>query len=244
MRDADRDSGDPGGEPLTSVLLIEDDPAQQRAMSAGLQARGYLVHAVADGASALERVEPLRPDVAILDLGLPDLDGLDVCRHLLLRGVCPVVVVTADAVEDRMIEALDLGAEDYVLKPVSLNVLDARLRRVLRSTAAGRPAAGDVLRCGDVVVDVAGHVVVVDGETVHLQPLQFAALTVLARNEGRVVTYPSLARAVYGDDRSGSSSLEGMRTCVASLRRTLGSGPRRPAIHTEARVGYRLTVPA
>ena len=142
-----------------------------------------------------------------------------------------------------MIAALDMGAADYVVKPFSLDVLAARVRRALRSLAddGAVPAAGPVL-CGDVRIDVAAHEVSVAGEQVHLQPVQFALLSVLARNAGRVLTYQALSRAVHGEERTTASAREALRTSVSALRRGLGTGPDRPVIRTESRIGYRLVM--
>lgn len=225
------------------MLLVEDDPSQQQTFAAGFRARGYHVDIAHSGRMALDRAEVLRPAVAIVDLGLPDMDGLSVVRHLLLREVCPVIVVTADAVEDRMVEALDLGADDYVVKPYSLTVLEARVRRVLRSPRrAVSQTEEQLVESGDLRIDVGAHEAWVAGEPIRLQPLQFAVLVVLARNEGRVVTYQELSRAAYGEDRADRATADGLRTCVAGIRRQLGSGSRRPVIRTESRIGYRLTV--
>ena len=237
----------PASNAMASLLVVEDQPSQQRMLVAGFEQRGYHVDVVDNGRAALDRAEALRPNLAIVDLGLPDMDGLEVCRHLILREVCPVIVVTADAVEDRMVDALDLGAEDYVVKPFSMNVLSARVRRALRPARAAGSGASDVdsslLEVGDLRLDVAAHEAWVDGRAVHLQPLQFAVLTVLARNEGRVLTYQALAMAVYGEHAGERASVDALRTCVGSVRRRLGSGPRRPEIRTESRVGYRLVAP-
>ena len=231
---------------VASVMLVEDEITQQKAMTAGFTVRGYHVDVVDSGRAALDRAEALRPDLAIVDLGLPDMDGLEVCRHLILRNVCPVIVVTADDVEDRMIAALDMGAEDYVVKPVNLNVLVARVRRALRG--AGGPGTGDpasqTIDCGDLRIEVDAHEVWVAGEQVHLQRLQFAVLTVLARNAGRVLTYQALSRAVYGENKIPKSATESLRTCVSSLRTKIGTGEKRPVIRSESRIGYRLTVPS
>ena len=233
----------PIGSHVGSLLVVEDEEPQQRTLTAGFGARGFHVDVAASGRAALDRAEALRPDLAIVDLGLPDMDGLEVCRHLLVRGVCPVIVVTADAVEDRMIAALDMGAADYVVKPFSLDVLAARVRRVLREHDEGAAVGLEPIDCGDVRIDVAAHEVWVAGEQVPLPPAQFALLGVLVRNSGRVLTYQALSRAVHGEDRASASGREALRTSVSALRRRLGTGPDRPVIRTESRVGYRL-VPA
>jgi len=238
-----RSTGRPS-DAIASILVIEDEPPQQLLLVSGFGARGYHVEVAGTGAAGLDRAVIMRPNLIILDLGLPDMDGLEVCRHLILRAVCPVIVVTADSVEDRMVQALDMGAEDYVLKPFSLQVLDARVRRALRSPrSAAAPDEERIIVCGDLRLDVAAHEARIGDELLQLQPLQFAVLTLLARNEGRVLTYQELSRAVYDDDVSGRTGAERLRTCIVKIRRQLGTGPGRPVIGTEARIGYRLTAP-
>jgi two-component system KDP operon response regulator KdpE len=226
-----------------SLLVVEDEEPHQRALLAGFASRGYRVDLVPTGAEALDRAEALAPDLAIVDLGLPDMDGLDVCRHLVVRGVCPVIVVTADAVEDRMVAALDLGAVDYVTKPFSMEVLAARVRRVLRSPTESPAPPSAPIECGDLRIDPAAHAVWMGGEAVHLPPLQFSLLAVLARNAGRVMTYQALVRAIHGQGAPPSGVKEGLRSAVSALRRHLGTGPGRPEIRTESRIGYRLVPP-
>ncbi len=228
---------------LGAVLVVEDEEPHQRTLLAGFGARGYHVDVVPTGRAALDRAEALGPDVAIVDLGLPDMDGLEVCRHLVLRGTCPVIVVTADAVEDRMVAALDLGAADYVTKPFSMEVLAARVRRVLRAASAPDEPADGPIECGDLRIDPAAHEALVAGERIHLQPMQFTLLTLLARNVGRVLTYQALIRAAHGHDAAPLGAKEGLRTVVSALRKQLGTGPDRPEIRTESRIGYRMVLP-
>ena len=135
------------------------------------------------------------PDVVLLDLGLPDIDGLELCRHLLLQVDCPVIAVTADAVEDRVVDALELGASDYVLKPYRVNELLARVGVALRHQLATAPLRADeMLVAGDVTVDVAGHRVRIGTVEVDLVPRQFDLLCALVRNEGKLMTYELLTR--------------------------------------------------
>lgn len=231
-------------EVLARVLVVEDEPGHQRALTAGLGVRGFEVEVVDHGGEALRRAEALRPDVAVVDLGLPDIDGLEVCRHLLLREVCPVLVVTADDDAGRMVAALDLDVGDYVTKPYDLEVLAARIRRTLRAADgvdAGRPH--DVISIGDLAINVDAHEVRIGGAEVHLQPVQFSALVLLARSSPTVLSYRSLARALHGTGEPPANSRDRVRTTVSSIRRALGDGPRRPRLETEFGVGYRLVPP-
>jgi two-component system KDP operon response regulator KdpE len=208
-----------------------------------LTARGHRVVEAETGALALGIASTLQPDVVLLDLGLPDVDGAVLCRHLRLQLTCPIVVVTADAVEDRIVEVLDLGADDYVVKPFSMNQLLARVRVALRHRLATAPLVDDqILHCGDVTIDTAARQVMIEGTLIDVVPQQFDLLTALVRNEGRVMTYSTLGRTLWGLD-SNDDRVAPMRTAISKLRKTLGVGPRRPSIDTEHHVGYRLVAP-
>lgn len=224
------------------IVVVEDDHAQRTAL-VELFARDHRVLAAPNAAQALTIAEQFEPDLAIVDLGLPDLDGLELCRHLLARG-CAVVVVTADAVEDRMIAALDLGAADYVVKPFSAGVLMARVRRALRAALDATSSSHDErIECGDVVIDLAARQVFVEGAEVDFQARHFTLLALLARNAGAVVTYKKIAHALWGDD-TVDANLNSIRMSVNRIRQQLGTGPQRPTVETEPRIGYRLVVPA
>lgn len=185
-----------------------------------------------------------RPDVVLLDLGLPDIDGIELCRHLRIQLDCPVIVVSADVEEDRMVEALDTGADDYVLKPFGVKELLARIRVALRHREATAPLVDDlVLQCGDVTVDVAAYQVAVAGELIEMLPRQFDLLVAMIRNEGRVMTYAALSRLVWGIEPEGEHHTLSLRTAVSRIRAAIGEGPQRPTIVTERHVGYRLVAP-
>jgi two-component system KDP operon response regulator KdpE len=226
------------------VLVVEDDEAHRAALSRTLRAHGYRVRAVSSGAEALEMVDATPPDVVLLDLGLPDVDGIELCRHLPLRHACPIVVVSGDDSDERVVRALDLGADDYVVKPYQPSILLARVRVALRHRMATAALVDDdVLRCGDVIIDLAARAVIADGQDVPLLPRQFDVLVALVRNPGRLLTYATLGRIVWGADIEGDHHLQSLRTAVSRLRQALGEGPRRPVIHTERHVGYRLVEP-
>jgi two-component system KDP operon response regulator KdpE len=231
-------------EKSATILLVEDDPAQRDALAAALIARDYRVVEAATGAAALQMALAVSPDVVLLDLGLPDVDGIELCRHLRIQLACPVIVVTGDVQEDRMVEALDTGADDYVLKPFSPNELFARIRVALRHRVATAPLVEDqVLQCGDVQVDVAAYQVAIAGELVDLLPRQFDLLVAMIRNEGRVMTYATMARVLWGVNSVSEHQAHSLRTAVSRVRRALGDGPQRPSIVTERHVGYRLVAP-
>lgn len=238
-------SGVTGSDLRPRILIVEDDAAQRAALN-GLFAGEYDVAAAGNAADALALADRFRPDLVLVDLGLPDLDGIDLIHHLKVRGTT-VLVITADATEDRMIAALDLGASDYVIKPFSAGVLRARVRRSLRvALDAHAWVEPEALEVGDVVIDLAAHQVFVEGRPLDLQARHLALLTVLARNAGRVVMYKAIAHALWDGvdaEANAQANLTSIRTAVTRLRAQLGDGPRRPVIETEPRVGYRLVVP-
>ena len=207
-----------------------------------LGAHGYRVEVAGTGAEGLQAVSSFEPDLVLLDLGLPDIDGIQLCRHVRNIARCPVLVVTADHVDARMVEALDLGADDYIVKPFNLDVLLARIRVALRHRSALAPLRGDdVLVCGDVQIDVGAHQVLVGDVVVELSARPFALLTILLRNQGRVVGLPTLLRAL---ESYGTDDFNAVRVLVSKLRKVLGTGPSRPTIETEVGVGYRMAAPS
>jgi len=220
------------------VLVVEDDQAMATVLVAGLEARGYRVRAAATGGDAVRLVAEEAPTVVVLDLGLPDVDGVDVCRQIRSRSAVPIIVLTADGAEDRKVAALDLGADDYVTKPFSMRELQARVRVALRHAAARRAADGSVLTVGDVVVDVAHHWATVGGRRVDFTPKEFGFLAALARHPGRVLTHRAILAEVWGPD--GGGHVEYLRVYARAIRRKLGEDPDHPRVVTEPGVGYRL----
>lgn len=225
------------------ILLVEDDPQQREALVTILETHGHRVEPAATGSAALALTHALRPDVILLDLGLPDIDGVELCRRLRVQHQGPIVVVSADAVEDRLVEVLEVGADDFVQKPYSTRVLLARLGVALRHRLAAAPLLDEeVFHCGGLTIDVAAHLVFIDGVPVELIPRQFAVLTALVRNEGRVMTYTTLARVLWGLDATEDYRLH-LRSIVSKLRKSIGSGSTTPTIETVQHVGYRLVAP-
>ncbi|MFT3853463.1 MAG: response regulator transcription factor [Ilumatobacteraceae bacterium] len=226
------------------MLVVEDDRAQRQVLAAALQARGYRVHVAATGSEAIQIASATATDLVVLDLGLPDVDGLTLVRHLRVLGECPIVVVTADADDERIVQALDLGAEDYVTKPFSMPVLLARMRVALRHAATYAAIDDGLLRAGDVEIDLQAYQLRIGGRDVDVNARQLALLAVLVRNQGRVLSYAALARlwGAVGEVGDGHNP-NTWRVAVSKLRKTLGSGPDRPAIETIVNIGYRLVVP-
>jgi two-component system KDP operon response regulator KdpE len=224
------------------VLLVEDDPAVAGVVAAALRGRGYPVEVVDTGQAALDRVSATEPRVVVLDLGLPDIDGIDVCRRLRRWFLEPIVVLSADGDEDRKVTALDEGADDYVTKPFSMPELLARLRVAVRHRDAARSQVrADGVVAGDLRIDVDGHVAELAGEVLTLTRKEFRLLALLAHNRGRVMTHGALLNAVWGSpDLRRTDTL---RVHMTQLRRKLGTGPGRPELVSEPGVGYRLVTP-
>jgi two-component system KDP operon response regulator KdpE len=221
------------------VLVVEDDPSMAEIVATALRARGYDVDIASTGEQALSKVSLNEVDLVILDLGLPDIDGAEVCLRLRRWFRNPIVVLSADGDEERKVAALEGGADDYVTKPFSMPELLARLGVAMRHREAVASALDPVaMTIGDLRVDEGAHVVTVDGASLQLARKEFALLAVLARNPGRVLTQHWLLSRVWGT--TDPSKTETLRVHVNQLRRKLGVGPRRPKVLTEPGVGYRL----
>jgi len=218
------------------VLLIEDEESIGRSVRDSLVAHGYDVDWSTDGGSATRAIETMRPDLVLLDAGLPDIDGFTLCRWIKeQRPDMPIVLVTARDAEIDIVVGLDAGATDYVTKPFSMNVLLARVRAHLRATDSNDAATIDV---GKLSVEPAAYVARVDGEVVDLRPREFELLVVLCREAGRVVTRERLLSEVW--DLHWESSTKTLDMHVLALRRKLGEAVE---IATVRGVGYRLVAP-
>ena len=225
------------------MLVIDDEPALLRAVSAALKARDYDVATVGTGQAAIDAIALTPPDVVVLDLGLPDLDGIEVCRRVREWSDVPIVVLSAEGSEERKVLALDQGADDYVTKPFSTAELLARIRVALRHRKhVASPEDDAVLRVGDIEVDLARHVVEVGGRKVELTPKEFAFLALLARWPGRVLTHRTILQEVWGPEYGSESQY--LRVYASQLRKKLDDDPVHPRLVTEPGVGYRLVDPA
>jgi two-component system KDP operon response regulator KdpE len=224
---------------MTVVLVVDDEPAIRRSVSAGLKARDYEVREAENGERAVEAVAADPPDLVILDLGLPDIDGVDVCRRIRAWSQVPIVVLSAEASDYRKVLALDEGADDYVTKPFSMPELLARVRVALRhrSTAAEQREATE-LRVGDLLVDLARHRVTVGDREVELTPKEFDFLALLARWPGRVLTHRTILQEVWGAEYGHETHY--LRVYASQIRKKLGDAPERQRVVTEPGVGYRL----
>ncbi|WP_437987693.1 response regulator [Sorangium sp. So ce117] len=224
------------------VLLIEDEPQMRRFLRAMLAARGYRLVETETGAEGIAQATTRNPDLVLLDLGLPDMDGLEVTRRLREWSAVPIIVLSARGQEQDKIDALDGGADDYLTKPFSAGELLARLRVALRHAAHaahGTKAENSSFKVQDVEVDLARRVVLRAGEEIHLTPIEYKLLTTLIRHAGKVLTHRQLLGEVWGPAYAGQTHY--LRVYMAQLRHKLERDPARPQILiTEPGVGYRL----
>ena len=225
---------------MTKVLVVDDEPQIVRALRINLSARGYQVLTAHDGASALRAAAEAKPDVVVLDLGLPDLDGTDVIAGLRGWTTVPILVLSARTDSSDKVEALDAGADDYVTKPFGMDELLARLRAaVRRSTSSAADGEEAVVETSSFTVDLAAKKVHRDGSEVHLTPTEWGVLEVLVRNRGRLVAQKQLLQDVWGPQYATESHY--LRVYLAQLRRKLEPEPSRPRhLLTEAGMGYRF----
>ncbi|MCF6378331.1 response regulator transcription factor [Nocardioides KLBMP 9356] len=223
---------------MTFVLVVDDDPAMRRTLSINLRARDYEVETAGDGRSALQVVEERMPDVVLLDLGLPDLDGIAVLTQLRSFTQVPVIVVSARSESDDKVEALDLGADDFITKPFSIEELLARVRATSRRV--GREEPDLVVEVDGLRLDVTDSRATRDGAEIHLTPIEWKLVEVLARHRGRLVRQAELLTAVWGPAYDTQTNY--LRVHLASIRRKLEADPSRPVLFvTEPGMGYRFT---
>jgi two-component system KDP operon response regulator KdpE len=226
--------------PRVSLLAIEDDPQIQRFLLAALEAHGYALEIAATGTEGLRLATLHQPDVVIVDLGLPDISGLDVIRRLREWYTRPILVLSARSRESDKVAALDLGADDYLTKPFGVGELLARLRvaqRHLAERADDKTQAR--IQIGTLVIDLAAHRVQHDGADVHLTPIEYKLLVALAQHRGKVQTHRQLLRDVWG--ASHVESPHYLRIYMRALRHKIEAEPARPRyLLTEVGVGYRL----
>jgi two-component system KDP operon response regulator KdpE len=224
------------------VLVIEDDAAMRRFLRASLVAAGYRVAEAETGDAGLKQAPLQPPDVVLLDLGLPDMDGLEVIRNLRTWSQVPIVVVSAKGQEKDKVAALDAGTDDYLTKPFSVGELLARIRVAMRHAArlaAGGAAEASHFIVGDVKVDLAARRVFVADKEIHLTPIEYRLLATLVHNVGKVLTHRFLLEKVWGPPYV--EEMHYLRVYMANLRRKLEADPARPRyLLTEQGVGYRL----
>src|SRR4051812_24011925 len=222
------------------VLVIEDERPLQKFLRFTLESQNYAVVEATRGEEGLRHAAMSRPDLVILDLGLPDIDGMDVTRRLREWSKVPIIVVSARGKEQDKVIALDAGADDYLTKPFGVSELLARVRVALRhASAAGKEADGPLFEIGALRINLADREVTAEGKRVHLTPNEFRLLSVLVKNAGRVMTHRQLLRDVWGPGSSEETHY--LRVYMNQLRQKLEADPARPRVLiTEPGVGYRL----
>jgi two-component system, OmpR family, KDP operon response regulator KdpE len=220
------------------ILIVDDEPNIIGTVAPLLRAKGYEVFTAMTGRVALEAHERDKPDLVVLDLGLPDLDGVDVCAAVRQSSGVPILVLSARGAEGDKVRALDAGADDYVTKPFGAEELLARIRAALRRVETPQPASEPIVR-GELVIDRARFRVLRNGEEVRLTPKEFELLTYLAQYPGRVLTHRTILRAIWGPHAGDQP--EHLRVLLGSLRKKIEPNPASPRyILTEPWVGYRF----
>jgi two-component system, OmpR family, KDP operon response regulator KdpE len=221
------------------ILLVDDEVAIQRAVSALLRSREYDVDVAGTGREALAMFELRPPGLIVLDLGLPDLDGPEVCRRIRLTSSVPIVVLSARSAEHDKVSALDVGADDYVTKPFGPEELLARIRVALRRLAAAAALESGRVTIGDLVIDYDRRRVIRGADEIRLTPKEFELLSLLAKNADRVVTHETILKAVWG--QHATEQPEHLWVLIRQLRKKLEIDPSQPRLLvSEPWVGYRI----
>lgn len=225
-----------------TVLIVEDDPAVRNLVSTALGSRGYRHLEVSTGTAAIAVISSDAPDVLLLDLGLPDMDGVDIIRRVRTWSEMPIIVLSARTDDADKIEALDSGADDYLTKPFSVNELLARVRIAQRHLAhlsvVGQPASSTFSN-GDLVIDYSAGLVTLRGAELHLTPIEYKLLCLLARHVDKVLTHQFILREVWGTSHDGD--LASLRVFMGTLRKKIEADPTSPRyIQTRVGVGYRM----
>jgi two-component system KDP operon response regulator KdpE len=228
-----------GEAPTVRILVVDDEPAIRKTLSTNLTRHGYDVDTAETGYEALDRYSRKKHDLILLDLGLPDIDGLEVIQQVRQRASTPIIVLSVREAEHAKVAALDLGADDYLTKPFGVEELLARIRVALRHTVQQAAPSGGLLRCGDLEVDLERRKVRVAGEEVHLTPTEYELLKAFVSHPNRVFTDRTLLQAVWGPEYGSEAHY--LHVYVARLRKKIEADPQRPRyLLTEPGVGYRL----
>lgn len=226
--------------PGARVLVVDDEPEIRRALRTSLRNSGFDVQAAESGEDALELFARRRPDLVVLDLGLPGIDGIEVIRRIRAEAPTPIVVLSVRDEEPTKIAALDLGADDYVTKPFGVGELLARVRVALRHAAGRAPGEAATIAAGPIAIDLERRAVAVEGREVHLTPIEYDLLRTLAERPNRVFTHRMLLQRVWGPTHGTEGHY--LHVHVANLRRKIEPEPRHPRyLLTEPGVGYRLS---
>lgn len=223
------------------ILVVEDDPSVKNLITTTLKAHDYRFLSASNGQGAILEASSHNPEIILLDLGLPDMDGVDVIRRIRTWSNVPIIVISARSEDTDKIDALDAGADDYLTKPFSVEELLARLRVTQRRLAMmqSEPSSGSVFRNGNLTIDYAAGCVYLDGRELHLTPIEYKLLCLLARNVGKVLTHTYITQHIWGS--SWENDVASLRVFMATLRKKLESAPGAPQfIQTHIGVGYRM----
>jgi two-component system KDP operon response regulator KdpE len=220
------------------VLVVDDEEAIRRAVSRALSSRGFAVEVAAGGEEAIGAVRTFDPDLVVLDLNLPDLDGLAVCRHVRGWSAVPILVLSVREDEADKVAALDLGADDYLTKPFGVDELMARVRALLRRTGGQGTPGPFHFKDGDLSIDLSSHTIARGGAEIHLTKTEWSLVEAFAKHPGKLLTHSWLLDRVWGNGYEGDVDV--LRVFVSQLRRKIEEDPRRPRIVvTDPGIGYR-----
>jgi two-component system KDP operon response regulator KdpE len=222
---------------MPTVLAVDDEHSILRLLEITLRSQGFTVVSAKTGADALVQAATARPDLVLLDLGLPDAEGIDVLRRIREWSSVPVIIVSARRSEEEIVQCLDAGADDYLVKPFRTAELAARVRAALRHGVA--PGQSSTMSFGRVKIDISGRTVERDGKDVHLTAIEYAVFSLLAQNAGKVLTHGQILQKVWGP--TFAEETQYLRVYIAQLRRKLEEDPANPRLLvTETGIGYRL----
>ena len=223
----------------TTILLIEDEKNICHYITSILESVSYRVVSAVTGEAGLSLAASVCPEIILLDLGLPDMDGVDVIAKLRIWTTVPIIVISARSKEQDKVQALDLGADDYITKPFGSSELLARIRTSLRHAAIAASPSTMQYHAGDLTIDYEKHVVTLKGEAVHLTQIEFKLLTLLSKNAGKVLTYSYIMEQIWGPYVDSNNQI--LRVNMANIRRKIEKNPAQPEfIFTEIGVGYRM----
>ncbi len=223
--------------PKINILLVEGDKSIGNFITTSLENSGYKVTTAFTGKEGLSLSASICPDVTLLDLGLPDLDGIEVLKQLRTWSSTPIIVISARTKEQEKVQALDLGADDYITKPFGTNELMARIRTSLRHS---RPSTHNkIYKGGDLTIDFEKRLITLEGEVIHLTQIEYQLLTLLAESSGKVLTYGFIMNTIWGPYMDDNNQI--LRVNMANIRRKIEKNPAQPQyVFTEIGIGYRM----
>lgn len=225
----------------SEILIIEDDKVVSRLMSTMMESQGYMYHCAESGAEGINSVLTHKPDVILLDLGLPDMDGVDVIRQIRGWSNIPIIVVSCREDDKEKVSALDAGADDYLTKPFSIDEMLARLRVTLRRVNSDNQNAEDshgIYENGNLKINYLAGCAYVNDEEIHLTPMEYKILCLLAKNTGKVLTYNYILKEVWGS--VNASDIPSLRVFMTGLRKKIRDGTETEFIQTHSGIGYRM----